>query len=236
MFRIIVCDDDPYVCEWFSLAINMYCIERNFVADLRTTESIKQLIKFLDDGFMPDILFLDIILPEGNSISLVKELVKRIKDCKTVLITATKDYTLEGYSIHAYDYLIKPIKDDVVFKLIEDVSQSTPKRITIRVRAITVEIRCEDLVYIESNKHALIFHTTGKEMTSYGKLNVFDDLLRDTGVFIRCHQSYLINSNYVKEVKNNTFIMLDGAIIPIRKRDSAAIKRNYYSLSHHSNS
>lgn len=82
-----------------------------------------------------------------------------------------------------------------------------------------LEIFFEDILYIESNLHKLIFHLTGNRKTNYtmyAKLDDMDELLRDAG-FCRLHKSYLVNLRYVESIKRYQAELSDGNSLGISK-------------------
>lgn len=229
MFRVIACDDDPFTLEWIRIALEQFSSERNIHFDLKAFSSVPEMAAALTSGYSPDIIFLDILFPEGNGIIMVKEIQDKISDSRLVLITSSQDFALQGYAIHAYDYLLKPLKMEPVFKLLEGAARNSADNITIRVKKLPVDISKSDLCYVESDKHTLVFHTVRKDFTVYGKLDDYSEQLRGDAAFIRCHQSYLINLRFVTDVKSGFFTMKNGFSIPMRKKGAAELKRAYYS-------
>lgn len=230
MLRVIACDDDAYIAEWFRLALQEFAQERRVEFELKTFSNGSEMASVIDEGYRPDIIFLDILFPDGNGIVLAKKILDKITSCRLVLMTSTEEFALEGYAVHAYDYLLKPLNKEAVFKLLGDAVRYSDERITIRVKKSPVEIAKSDLCYIESNKHTLIFHTIKKDFVIYGKLDEYEEQLKADSSFIRCHQSYLINMNFTEDIKNNYFMMKNGLAIPMRKRDAADFKRAYYTF------
>lgn|GEM_PF-4297766 len=82
-----------------------------------------------------------------------------------------------------------------------------------------------DLVYVESKLHDLIFHYKSKKMNIKGKLSDVEEILYQDK-FKRSHQSYLINTDYISKIKRYEVTLYDGSSIPISKSKYEALKLN----------
>ena len=81
------------------------------------------------------------------------------------------------------------------------------------------EIYLEDILYIESNLHKLIFHMAGEDVTKYTMYARLDDinvLLQKNG-FCRIHKSYLVNLRYVESVERYKVAFVNGGSLGISK-------------------
>lgn len=230
MVQVFVCDDDIYVSEWFRLAVDEYAKDRHTGIQVNTFTDIQEMVSSILHGFQPDVIFLDVLFPNANGISSVKNIIDKLKKSRVILMTSSRDFALEGYAIHAYDYMLKPLNKQTVFRLLDNMPNQNGIQFQIKVKGIPVEINSADLMYVESDRHNLIFNLSNAQLITYGKLDDYNVLLETEGSFIRCHQSYLINLNYITDIKGRLFLMSNGAGIPIRKRDASEFKKTYYSF------
>ncbi|MDE7052289.1 MAG: LytTR family transcriptional regulator DNA-binding domain-containing protein, partial [Lachnospiraceae bacterium] len=76
------------------------------------------------------------------------------------------------------------------------------------------------------NKLVIIYTTTQGAVKVYSKLDAFEEELSDSR-FLRCHQSYLVNMQYVAGIVDSDFIMIDDQMIPIRKSGRKLIVKKY---------
>ena len=85
----------------------------------------------------------------------------------------------------------------------------------------------EEIMYIDSNKHNVTLHLSdGSEIITVDKLGEIEKRINEKR-FLRCHQSYLVNMDYIKDVEDD-FIMEDGTLVPIRVRGRKEILDTYY--------
>ena len=85
----------------------------------------------------------------------------------------------------------------------------------------------DDIMYIDSDKHNVTLHLSdGSEIITVDKLGEIEKRINEKR-FLRCHQSYLVNMDYIKDVEDD-FIMEDGTLVPIRVRGRKEILDTYY--------
>lgn len=105
---------------------------------------------------------------------------------------------------------------------LEHISKST---LMIKGKDFIHRVEFQNIEYIESrNKYIIIHCTCGIVYTERCKLSDIEELLDSR--FLRCHQSYIINMDEVKEI-NTSFLMFSGNTVPIRRKDFAKIRNKF---------
>lgn len=72
-------------------------------------------------GLRPDLVFLDIEMPEMNGLELAARLLELQEDIEVVFVTAYREYALEAFGVNALDYLLKPVVPDLLHRTIDRV-------------------------------------------------------------------------------------------------------------------
>lgn len=229
MIKIAVCDDDENIINWFRSTLAVYFAAGYVEYEINLFDKTKNLIDFINKGHQPDLIFLDILFPNDNGISSAKTIRNLLQNFTLVFITSSDDYAVEGYSVHAYDYLLKPLHRDQVAQILDNLLDTQNMKIDVRIKGSLAEINCMELMYIESDKHHVIFHVHEQAVKAMGKLDNYEDMLKDNKAFLRCHQSYVVNMSFIKEAKGKSFFLKDGSVIPIRKADASEYKAKFYS-------
>lgn len=179
----------------------------------------------------PDILFLDVQMPEITGISLLKILKKKPL---VILTTAYSEYAIEGYELDVTDYLLKPITFERFLKTVEKVTQrkglltsgqalaeipkeiqATPQNPFIFVKDGTtlVKIKLADILYIEGLKDYVKIHTPKGKITTLQRLKTLEKEL-PSHQFIRVHHSFIIAVEWI-EVIHRDRIEVGKELIPI---------------------
>lgn len=229
--RVVVCDDHTEDRNLLIEQIKKYCILNNLHVDI---------IEFCNGGDLlsdyklnyANIIFLDIYMDDIDEINGV-EIAKKIREIDTdsiiIFTTNSTDHALDAFSVHALDYLVKPISFDKLstslnrcFSLI---SQPT-KYIEVSSNRLLIKIVLNSILYIEVfNKYCLI-HTTSDTIKTYMSLSQIESKL-DLKVFIRCHRSYIVNMDHIKTFTQNDFILSNDCVVPIVKDKKINIKQLY---------
>ena len=222
MIRVVICDDNEQdrFCLWSMLKNCALPLE---IAEYAGADALLEDIETGNAQF--DLYFLDIYL---SGISGV-EAARRIRDADgnalLVFVSSSEEFYREAFDLYALNYLIKPVEqsklDTVMKKAVDELSQLREQLLPITSHGHTYLLRYDEIEYIFSRNHALYFHmTSGEEKSCYGKL---DDvaLQLKSDVFVRCHQSYIVNLAHVSEHMPGNFCMKD-TVVPISRAYSNA--------------
>jgi DNA-binding LytR/AlgR family response regulator len=174
-----------------------------------------------------ELIFLDVQLNGDNGIDLIKRLNKRHN---VIIISSFRDFALEGYSISAIDYLIKPIEfekfEKAVQKAIQNIRFQKPidksqKIISfdrdyflIKENQDSIKVKYSEVFYITSLENYIQIITNQKIYTILTTLLQFERSINNHP-FLRVHRSYLVNLNYIKSLSNDVCLLSNKAEIPI---------------------
>jgi two-component system LytT family response regulator len=210
----VLVDDERPSREALGTYLRDFCPNVKIVAECENIQSAYQSIQSL----RPELVFLDIEMPNGNGFDLLR-MFKKI-EFKVIFVTAYSEHALRAFRFSATDYLLKPVKVDELVDavskvrhemalqytnlnlqtLLEGISgrETIDKQIVIpSSRGFTV-LKTSDIILCEAEGYCTHFHLTGKEkITSSRNLKYYEELLSNSQV-MRVHHSYLIHLNHVK--------------------------------------
>jgi DNA-binding LytR/AlgR family response regulator len=105
--------------------------------------------------------------------------------------------------------------------------QKNQKFIEVKSHRKSVIIPLKDILFMESDNKVVYIHTTTQGMIKvYSRLDMLEADVQDER-FLRCHQSYFVNLQYVAGLVDSDFIMIDDSMIPIRKSGRKLIVKKY---------
>lgn len=224
MFCIAICDDEEYFCTKEKELVAGFMNRKGYPYRIDIFSSGRELLDSTDLISQYDVIFLDINMRELDGIETAKEIRKITRETYIVFVTAFITYAPEGYKVDAIRYLLKD--DDCLEKAVTECLETIVYKMNYEEQKHVfefqegkLEIFFEDILYIESNLHKLIFHLAGNRKTKYtmyAKLDDMDELLRDSG-FCRLHKSYLVNLRYVESIKRYQAELSDGNSLGISK-------------------
>lgn len=169
----------------------------------------------------PDILFLDIQMPEVDGFDVL-ERVGADAVPAVVFVTAYDEYALRAFEVHALDYLLKPFDDRRFFAALsrakEQVRAKTPasftRRFLVRTRDKVLFLKADDLEWVEAADYYVSLHAGGK---SYLLRQTMAEIERqlDPAKFVRVHRSAIVNLDQVKEMHplfrgDSALVLADG--------------------------
>lgn len=188
---------------------------------------------YMDEYMQYDLIFLDIFMKDDNGIDVAKTIRKYSNDVKIIFMSTSSEFALESYDVFAYSYILKPVDEAKVEFLMDKYmreSQETQKKLTVTIKGKITSIAYADIVYIESKNTAIIIHKKNEETIKiYDKLSNIEKKLNNRR-FLRCHQSYIINMDYVNCV-DTEFKTITNDKVLIRKRSLKEIKDKYYKYT-----
>ena len=224
MLYIAICDDEKYFRIREEQLIKKYMEKKACKCKIDVFNSGKEILDLKKTISQYNIIFLDVNMEEIDGIETAKEIRKITKDAYIVFVTAFVTYALEGYKVDAVRYLLKD--DECLEKAINECLETIlykmdydKNKMLFEFQEEKKEIYLEDILYIESNLHKLIFHMAGEDVTKYTMYARLDDinvLLQKNG-FCRIHKSYLVNLRYVESVERYKVAFVNGGSLGISK-------------------
>lgn len=232
--KIAIIDDEKYSVE--SLHLHIQQLFPDFDVILKSTKPQDAIAKI--EELKPDLIFLDVEMPGLNGFEFLDQFDNLFFD--VIFVTAYSQYALQAFKARAINYLLKPVDEDELRTVVNDwLEKKNSQESTIEIEELLSNIRKEGIlknkiavpitdgvefievtkiIYCKSqNNYTFIYLEDGKEVLISKTLKEVEKVL-DKFLFLRVHQSYLINPNYVqKHLKNDGgyVVMSNGQHIPI---------------------
>lgn len=234
MIDICICGGSAKETYELRSFIECFAAEHSeFAPRLREFYSPLELLRYteINGGF--DIYFLDVIMPEMSGIKFAERIRERGEKSEIVFLADSREYALDAFSVRAFSYLIKPVSRERLLSELNEclnrIEATRPKPLIKTSRGI-VTLPLSEIIAVEYFDHRLIYHLiNGEKIESMYHKQPFDvqtEKLAQTGAFLKISASYLINSQNVREIKSNEFIMRDGSRYKIT-RSYAGAKQKY---------
>lgn len=178
----------------------------------------------------PDALFLSFPHMDKETLELVQPLSEGLPNTHIILIGENVADIERLFSMGIF-YFLYPHLDPERFHFLERRMARTwfkdmEKYFILENKKNTLRIPYSDILYVMSDKRKVIlYQPKGKTDSLYCKLDEMEKQLDDR--FIRCHQSYLINVQYIRGIDVDGFLMVDDIFVPISQKKYWASKRQY---------
>lgn len=232
MIKIAFCDDELSVLNDLCAFLDKYRVQRNQVIDHAAFHSPLDLLAEIERGARFDILFLDDIMPGETGIAAAAEIRNYDNNVKIIFLTSSSEFAVQSYTVGAYFYQLKPIFEDVFFRLMDSAIAACKKdrsdSLILRCKSGITRIELRNLEYCEIIHRTLFIHlTNGKVLESIGSLDELSKQLEPYGGFIRPHRSYLVNLEYVQHLSYRAITMRCLTEIPIPRGKYQKLKDTY---------
>jgi two-component system LytT family response regulator len=188
----------------------------------------------------PDILFLDVELPDGTGFDILSRLPGR--DFRVIFITGHQEYALKAIKVSALDYILKPFDPDELCRAIEKATEEINhrderlkletlsenmqgKKILRRIILPTAEhlhvVPISEIIRAEADSNYTMFRLSGNRHIMVSKtIKEFDEMLSGSGM-IRVHQSHLVNIAYIDK-----FVKRDGGYLLLKNSEEVPVSQN----------
>ena len=234
MIHIALFDDEPIFLEQTRTQIWEIIKKHNIGVSVQAFTDGDQLTR--EDFSTIDICFLDIDF-SGKTLSGI-EIARKIRQVRqdTVLIFLTNyiEYAPEGYEVQAFRYLLKSDAPRKLEKyLLEGIAYLQERKETVQFRHAgeTVTLMIQQVLYIESQKHAAIIYVqddTGniRQYKLFISLTSLEHQLSPRG-FLRTQKSYLVNMRRILRFKGEGITLDNGIVLPVSEKNYAQLKNQY---------
>jgi len=238
MIYTAICDDYPAQLKITTTLLEKYLRERPGIEmQFSSFSSGAELLKSMAAGKVYNLLLLDIIMPDINGIELAKTIRKYNENAVMIFLTASKDHALEAYAVSAAHYILKPIKMNSLFPVLDNVipalSQEKESYFLLSAPDSDIKVPFSSIICVELNHRRLkLYLENGKALFSKYIRTTFSDtvapLLTDER-FIRPHKSFIVNIEKTVELTKSEFVMKNDIIAPVSRLNYSDMKNAYLS-------
>ena len=222
---IYLCDDSESDTMRLKHYLNIYAGQMNMDFQLVSFSSSRELVaafKKADPG--PELMFLDILMPELNGMEAARKLRSLQYNGGIIFTTSSTEYAMDSYEVNALYYLHKPYArshfENAMSRCGTLLKKAKPQ-FTFTFRKKMVTLPYEDIIFFETGRsHTILLHTISGTFSFTGALTQIAGSFSGTDCFLPVGRSFLINLDYISGKSGNDIIMSDGSIVqvPLRKR------------------
>ena len=179
-------------------------------------------LKFLQNQEV-DVLFLDINIPSIDGVLLAHNISKFSVKPYIVFITAYKEHAVEAFEVEAFDYILKPYSESRITSMLAKLEtayigqrraipeQHLPSitKVNLYKNEKIIVVDADDIYYAVAQEKTTEVVTKNEKYTMQLSISEFYERLPKE-VFFRCHRSYLVNTEKIKEIVpwfNNTYLL-----------------------------
>lgn len=223
--KIGICDDDPAQVTLTETPTASWAKENGHSIKIKTYKDAESFLFDFEEENDFDILLLDIEMGDMNGVTLAKNIRKKSETVQIIFITDYSDYISDGYDVAALHYLMKPLKAEKLFEVLNRAAvkiKKDEKTLTVRTEEETFRIPIREIKYIDVCKNDITIHAK-RDITVRKTLSEIEKEL--DGRFFRTGRQSIINLDYVRRTTKNSVTLAGGDEVPLPRGAYEAINR-----------
>ncbi|RDY24363.1 DNA-binding response regulator [Romboutsia maritimum] len=231
MIKIVICEDEIVQQEILKDYLEKILDEINSKYEILVFNSGEELFKNYPEHV--DIFLLDIQMDKLNGMEVARK-IRQIdkKEVEIIFTTSLVEYIQEGYEVRAYRYILKPIKLEHLKKhiisCVEEVNKNKRSYIAVNEKNDACKVKVSDITYIEIQKREMTVHTIDKDYTIKTSMSKVENELSRYN-FYRCHKSFMVNIDFIKNIKQYVAILENQEEVPISRYRFKETKARFLS-------
>lgn len=233
MIKAIIIDDEKHCIVTLKHLLKQF----DTIDVVATTQDSTDAKKLIEEH-QPNLIFLDIEMPEMNGFDVINQFEN--PTFKVIFTTAYDQYALKALRLNALDYLLKPIdKKDVSIALdkyknqelviskdqVQNLHLFTNGKMQDTIALSTQQgllfVKIDDIMYLEADScyTHIVMNDKTKHLASK-TMATFEEVLLDNSLFFRAHKSHIVNLKFIKQYirgEGGELIMQDGNYISLSR-------------------
>lgn len=216
--KVAICDDEKAMIRQLLQYISQIEAETGDQYSTFCCESAEELLEHMPRDIQ--VLLLDICMDKLTGMECARRLRAEGWNGEIFFITSMAEYAVEGYQVHAFAFLTKPV---LYSELKRSLTSCFERMDRNRKAVLPVEsaggiemLTISEIMYAEVYQHATSFALPGRKVTGNMQLSYVETELAPYG-FFRSHRSYIVNMNHIKKIENEFITVSDGSLVPLSK-------------------
>lgn len=238
MYTIGICDEDTEYIKWSRKILDSFFMKNEMDTEVYEFSESQDLFHYYEKQKCNlDFLFLNTVMKNDSTIMLAKQIKKIDNKCQIVFWTSEIDFSRCYEVDHSYLLNQNKLEDCIEHMfgcLLKKYDQMQEKelnqRLIIQIRGERVFLMQSEIQYMERSERKTYIYSydCGQERVTVTsqKINELDKKL-DSRIFMRCHNSYIVNINFISKMYRERFVLQNGKSIPISRRYSKEIRSRF---------
>ena len=210
--------DDEHTARY---GMRSYINKTPFLRCVGEFKDIMSLKVYLRDNIAPDIILMDIHMPEVSGLEFIAS---KIIDSAIIVVTAYEEYALKGFELNVCDYLLKPVSYKRFLQAVEKTSEYVyfhrglleNNFVFLKADRMIYRIAISNIEYIESMENYVKVVTLDEKIVTRSTFKEILDSWAPKGI-IQTHRSYAVNVGRIKKIDRSEISTESGHILPLSK-------------------
>lgn len=239
MIHIAICDDNLPIVECIEQLVIHTSLKMEHEIEISIFYSGESFAKAIEDSCPFDLIFMDIEMQGISGIEAGKVLREDDENdgVQLVYVSSHESYHVQLFEAQPSGFIKKPI-DSAAFelklitsiqKILRKRKQRAPKLLPVQLKRNKLFIPIRNIIYLASDRRKIILQTLEERTEYYGTLSEEEHKL-PSEQFIRIHQSFLVNFDFIHQICGKKMILTNGEELPISDKQSSLVKKCYLRI------
>jgi two-component system LytT family response regulator len=241
--RAILLDDEPYCVKLLAMQLQEHCPEVEIIAQCTDSREGLKAIRTLE----PDVVFLDIEMPNLNGFGLLEQL--QDISFSLIFVTAYDAFALKAFKFSALDYLLKPVDTEELKAAVAKAAKKghidgrqldllkwqyqagqLPQKLAVPHHGGITFVELKEIIFCEADSnYTKLILSSGKGHLLTKTLREVQEFLEERN-FLRVHRQYLVNLDHIKSYmkgEGNYLVMSNDASIPVGRNQKDRLLQRF---------
>ncbi len=227
--KIAIVDDESDARQHLQELVTQWGISRECPLEFHCFDGAETFVQALAPGKF-HLVFMDIYMNGADGLNAARQLWKLDRNCLTVFLTSSDAHRGDAFSVHAFDYLEKPLAESALLRTLDDARlllepQQQPY-LELPQGKSTLRLLCSDIRCVTADlQYCLIY--AGQVHRVRIPFRELQELLLQHKRFLSINRGILVNMDYVQSMEGTVCQMADGSIFPLHTKRTAAIRQAF---------
>lgn len=224
-YKIGICDDSEADSSYVKGLVSTWAVEKQMDVQMDIFPSAEAFLFHYAEQKDYDILLLDVEMGEMDGVSMARRIRQENEMVQIVFITGYSDYIAEGYEVAALHYLMKPVRPEKLYEVLDRAVAKVQKNeqvLTLELSGEMIRIPLYEIRYLDVHQNYVTVHAR-QDYTMKRTLGEFVGALDDR--FYRAGRSCIVNLTCIERVSRTDIYLKDGTGIPLPRGQYEQINR-----------
>ena len=235
MIKIAICDNDVALTSLIECLLYKIAQKMSIAIDVDIFFDGITLRKSMEQENSYDLIYLDIEMEKLDGIETARQIREKDYMVLIIYVSSYEEYLKELFEVEPFRFLSKPIDEKLFYKYFQSAYERIEKEqeyFEVKFNNEIVHVPIKNIVYFESEKRYVHVITDKRKYTLYGKLKEIESQMKNRKfVFIRIHQSYLVNYKYIKRINLLSVVLHNGIELRISEDRVKDVRKKFCEIA-----
>lgn len=231
--RIAICDDEKAQQLLLQKYLEEWAQASGTALKTELFASAEAFLFVWEEDKAYDLLILDIEMGAQNGMELAGHIRKEDEEIPILFVTGYDKYMAQGYEVAALHYLLKPIRKEKLFSLLDKLKEKNRRqeqRLLFQTEDGPLSLPPSRIWYLEAQAHWCILYTADMAYTLHSPIGELERFLSDQPEILRCHRSYLVNVLHICAIYKTELVLDDNRRLPLSRSAQKRVNQAFISL------